>query len=104
MESHTKKKPVIAILTGGGDVPGLNPASRPWYAGPSMKGSGLWGFGVVGQVCWNIIPMPQARIWIIVSMNLTNRRSEPSTEMAGPIYTPHVPIRVRPGKKMFRVS
>ncbi len=44
MERQTKKKPVIAVLTGGGDVPGLNPCIKALVCRAIDEGIRVFGF------------------------------------------------------------
>jgi len=52
----------IGILTGGGDVPGLNPAIKSVAMSAFDAGYKWWEFAVVGVGCCNTILMSHQRM------------------------------------------
>jgi len=60
MENQTRKKPVIAILTGGGDVPGLNPCIKALVCRAIDEGIRVLGFrrGWAGLLEYHPPPAP----------------------------------------------
>ncbi len=91
-QKKVKKKPTIAILTGGGDVPGLNPCIKALVYRAASEGIRVLGSDADGPVSWNIIPLI-LKLPVTISRNLSPQRSGPLTAQGGPISTRREQIR-----------